>query len=44
MFEQCPSVPVLEETKNEMFSERIVLPMERYISSVGWGWIFGDVK
>ena len=44
MFEQCPSVPVLEETKNEMFSEHIVLPMERYISSVGWGWIYGDVK
>jgi len=44
MFEHCPSVPVLEETKNEMFSEHIDLPMERYISSVGWGWIFGDVK
>ncbi|MBR1709147.1 MAG: ABC transporter substrate-binding protein [Clostridia bacterium] len=41
--EKVIHIPVVQETLYEMYSDRLVLPVEDYTSVIGWGIAFADI-
>lgn len=41
--EKVIHVPTVQRVVYEMFSERVKLPVSRYIPGLGWGTIYGDI-
>ena len=41
--EKVIQVPVVQEVYYEMFADRLILPVEEYLPSFGWGLAFGDI-
>lgn len=41
--EKVIHVPTVQRVVYEMFSDRVKLPVERYIPGLGWGTIYGDI-
>ena len=42
--EKVIHVPVVQDVTYEMFSDRMVLPVETYLPGFGWGLIFADIE
>jgi oligopeptide transport system substrate-binding protein len=36
-------VPLVQDTRYELFAEYVELPVEIYVPGLGWGWEFGDI-
>ena len=41
--EKVIHIPMVQEVTYQMFSDRLVLPVETYIPGFGWGEIYGDI-
>lgn len=41
--EKVINIPMVQEIKYQMFSDRLVLPVQTYIPGIGWGTMFGDI-
>lgn len=41
--EKVINIPMVQEVKYQMFSDRLELPVQTYIPGLGWGTCFGDI-
>ncbi len=41
--EKVINIPMVQEINYQMFSDRLVLPVQTYIPGIGWGTMFGDI-
>ncbi|MDO4837678.1 MAG: ABC transporter substrate-binding protein [Clostridia bacterium] len=41
--EKVINIPMVQEINYQLFSDRLVLPVQTYIPGIGWGTMFGDI-
>ena len=41
--EKVIHIPMVQDVNYEMFSDRLVLPVNTYIPGFGWGTMYGDI-